>query len=304
MRLYSLIHVLTCVPLMALACSSADDTGRTASNGATGGSSGGQTSTGGGVGATGGTGAAGSGAAFGGGGSSSGGSSSGGARNVGGMAGASGGAAGAVAAGGSAGGTGGGGSGGVSGVPANCQSSPLCHTLPGLVHKPAPGNDVQRLQFTPPAGSYSEIRLKLDVFVAKWAPQGSLHNVFWLAHNAKNFDLYGYLNFIKDGYVHFRHGLGQKQPDKVKIVVPANLPTAATYNIAYRYSVSPPEIDVDIHRAGKLVKHIDSTPNVAAIQFMAGQKLTIDLGFEQDANPNEPASYDWEYRDLAMWLVK
>ena len=49
--------------------------------------------------------------------------------------------------------------------------------------------------------------------------------------------------------------------------------------------------------------HSDHTPNIAAIVFTSNQTLDIDLGFTGTDNPQEPATYGWEYRDLSIDLV-
>lgn len=192
----------------------------------------------------------------------------------------------------------------------SCPSGAVCFEEPGLFHEPTEGNEVRRLTTTPPDGSYGSMELELDVYHGGWStdPDAVRHNIFWLAHNARNFDLYGYVNFEKPGTLHLVHGMGMVHGDKPKLREPADLAEYETYHVRYLYDASGSLIDLVVTRAGAEVGRITTEPNIDVIVFNPGDFIAIDFGFAVDPdtglplNPAEPPTYGWRYMNLKLTL--
>jgi len=184
-----------------------------------------------------------------------------------------------------------------------CPDGAVCFSMPGLVHAPTVGDEVRRVSLHPPAGDYGAIHVELDVYHGGWAPdpEAVRHNIFWLAHDKRNRDMYGYVNFVKPHTVLLRHGIDQAQGDKAKLTDNAPLPADRVYSFAYDYDVAAAEILLRVTSGGELVSEIADAPNTDTIHFGSSQTLDFDLGFPGDENVQEPATYGWEYRDL--WVV-
>jgi len=185
-----------------------------------------------------------------------------------------------------------------------CPTGAVCFEVPGLVHEPTPGDEVKRTSFDVPVGDYTKIELELDVVMGPWAadPAAVRHNIFWLAHDKKNVDLYGYVNFVRPNVVLVRHGIGQAQGDKAKLQEKATLTPGTTYHFHYVYDVGSPLIDSTITAEGAPVSHLTDVPNVSTITFTNGQTIDIDMGFP-GTTLEEPATYGWKYENLWLMLI-
>jgi hypothetical protein len=192
----------------------------------------------------------------------------------------------------------------------SCPSGAVCFEEPGLFHEPTEGSEVRRLTYTPPDGTYGSMELELDVFHGGWSvdPDAIRHNIFWLAHNARNFDLYGYVNFEKPSTLHLVHGMGMVHVDKPKLRGSADLAPDALYHVHYLYDAAGSLIDLTVTRAGTEVGRITTEPNIDVIVLNAGDFLAIDFGFGIDPdtglpiNPAEPPTYGWRYMNLKLTL--
>jgi hypothetical protein len=187
----------------------------------------------------------------------------------------------------------------------DCPPGAACFEIPGVFHAPTPDHQVERRQFEPPAGTYSAIHLEMDVYHGGWAEAAEAirHNVFWLAHNARNFDLYGYVNFEKPRTLHLVHGVGMVHGDKPKLRTRADLAPIETYHVDYDYDTGAASIDLLVTRGGTDIGHITDTPNITEIVFGTGDRITLDFGFEEGLNPAEPPTYGWEYSSLILHIL-
>jgi hypothetical protein len=187
----------------------------------------------------------------------------------------------------------------------DCPPGAACFEVPGLFHAPTPEHQVERIEFTPPAGTYSAIHLEMDVYHGGWdaSAEAVRHNIFWLAHNARNFDLYGYVNFEKTNRLHLVHGVGMVHGDKPKLRVAADLAPFEDYHIDYDYDPGSANLDLLVTRSGADIGHITDTPNITEIVFASGDRITLDFGFAEGVNPAEPPTYGWEYSNLVLHIL-
>jgi len=185
-----------------------------------------------------------------------------------------------------------------------CPAGATCYEDNGLVHAPTPAYPVHRLTYTPPAGTYTRFRLEMDVYHGGWSASGGLrHNLFWLARDARNFDLIGYANFEMPSTVHLVHGYGMVHGDKTKLRTNASLPEYETYHLSYTYDPGGQTLSFTVTRGGNVVSSQTDTPNVTSISWNGSVTIDIDFGFVEGLNPTEPATYGWEYRNVCLQMI-
>lgn len=190
-------------------------------------------------------------------------------------------------------------------TPYPCPPNAHCYEENGLVHAPTPANQVHRLSYVPPAGTYTRFRLEMDVYHGGWAtdPAAIRHNLFWLARDERNFDMIGYGNFEKPSTVHMVHGFGMVHGDKPKLRTNASLPEYDTYHISYIYDPGNQVVSMTVTRQGNPVATLSDVPNVTSIQFSNNMTIDVDFGFEEGLNDAEPPTYGWEYRDVCLQVI-
>jgi hypothetical protein len=191
------------------------------------------------------------------------------------------------------------------GVTPGCSpSAALCQQENGDFHAPTTSNRVRRIIYSPEAGSYRSMRVRMKVFHGGWKePSAGLHNVFWVARD-RNFNMFGYPNFKGPGAntLFFRHGVGIVAPQKPKVEVPFAAQPGATYTFDYLYNPAGGTLDLKVfNSAGSLVAQLGDRPNVNRLTFANGEKLVLDFGFTGN-NPNEPSTIGWRYSDLIVEL--
>lgn len=187
-----------------------------------------------------------------------------------------------------------------------CPPTAACFEVKGVVHQPTPAFAVKRVIFTPVPGTYTKIRMTMDVFVSGfWADNpAALHMLFWLVKD-KNINMFGYGTFRgpSTDQAILRHGIGLTHPQKIKVVEPFTAVPGKTYHLDYLYDTATATVELAISDNGVVVQRLTSSPNVGSFTFKAGEKIVIDLGFP-GTNPDEAPTFGWVYRDLHLELSK
>lgn len=190
------------------------------------------------------------------------------------------------------------------GGPTECAATAICFEEPGVVHVPTSTNRVKRVSVVPPFGTYQRLRVVLTVINGGWSSNSDgTHSIFWLARD-RNRDLFGYVNVRGPGRnnIFIRHGIGQPQGAKPKIEANWAMQTGVAYRFEYIYDTAQRFIELTVRDPdGNVVLTMAGAPDVNNIRFVQGQDSAfhIDFGFS-GANPNEPPTFGWTYRDLLM----
>lgn len=182
----------------------------------------------------------------------------------------------------------------------------LCYSKPGTFFTPRPGNDYRRETWNVPAGNYTKLRMRVDIVHGGWTPPSSgLHLAFWLARDGRHRDLYGFAGFKGPGSntLLFRHGIDLVAGAKPKFTRNFQAMPGQTYKIDFVYNTSPRTLSMKLMDANNNVIHeIVDRPNVNTINLGQGEPITADFSNVLGANPSEPPSYGWQYRNLVMEL--
>lgn len=188
-----------------------------------------------------------------------------------------------------------------------CPAGAACFDVQGVVHAPtSAANAVRRVTFTPVPGTYSKIRMTMDVAVGNFSAANptALHMLFWLVKD-RNFNMFGFagLRGPDASQVVLRHGIGLTHVQKPRIVQPFAAQPGRTYRLDYTYDPKTSLLELVISEGGAVVQRLTGTPNVSSFTFNPGENIIIDMGFP-GTNPDEPASFGWVYRDLHVELSK
>jgi hypothetical protein len=186
-----------------------------------------------------------------------------------------------------------------------CPVTAACFDAKGLVHSPTAAFPVKRLVFSPAPGTYSKLRLVMDVTVGPWSDNpAALHMMFWLVKD-KNFNMFGYLALRgpDTSQALLRHGIGLTHANKLKIVEPFVPVQGKTYRFDYTYDTATQKVDLAIFDGSQLVEQLTGAPNVGSFAFSATEKIVIDMGFPGTA-PDERPTFGWDYRDVHVELSK
>lgn len=191
--------------------------------------------------------------------------------------------------------------GGASGTGCVGSNAAHCYFEEGLVFAPVRGDNQKRLKFDVAAGAYSKLHLRMDVLYGGQNSRnpGGLHQIFWLAINAKNIDLLGFTS-VKDGnkQLMLRAGIGTTPAAKSKIVKGFSLIKGETYTMDYTYDAAGKDIVWNVlDSSGRLVTSLFDTPNVRNINLGSAGYIACDLSMSGE-NPAEPPSHGWKYLDV------
>lgn len=197
----------------------------------------------------------------------------------------------------------------VPGAEPECPLNATCFTSKGVVHRPTSPAPVGRLSYAAPAGTFTRLRLQLDVTVGLWYsgdPDGK-HLVYWFVIN-KNQDMPGMLYFRgPDAYTAMaRHGIGLKHASKIKIVKPFQAIPGRTYRVVNDYDMGKGNYTVTITdlATGELKQTLEGTPNVTKVTLKTGDRFLLDMGFPEGAIPDEVPSFGWTYSDVVVEVYK
>lgn len=193
-------------------------------------------------------------------------------------------------------------------APGECPQNAFCFSKSGTFFAPTVRDDYRRENFSVPAGSYSSLHLSVEVVNGGWAePTSGLNLMFWLARNGRHFNLYGFAGFKgpSRNTVLFRHGIGIVAGDKPKFESNFVSQIGQTYIFDYTYNPAEGFLDLQIlDKSGKVLWRATDKPNVKSIDIPAGEVITADFSNRLGANPAEPPSYGWQYKNLQFEIYK
>jgi hypothetical protein len=178
-----------------------------------------------------------------------------------------------------------------------------CFDASGVVHQPTPANPVGRVTFTIPAATYKRFKMSLDITVGPWYSRdpSAKHLIYWFVID-KNFDMPGMLFFRgPSSYTALvRHGIGLTHPQKGKIEKSFQATPGRTYHVENDYDMGNRIYKVTItdKATGEVKVILPDVPNVPQFTTKAGQRFLIDMGFKENAVPDEVPSYNWVYQNI------
>lgn len=197
----------------------------------------------------------------------------------------------------------------VPGAEPECPANATCFTAKGVVHRPTTATPVGRLAFPAPAGTFTRLRLTLDVTVGLWYhqdPDGK-HLIYWFVIN-RNQEMPGMLYFRgPEAYTAMaRHGIGIKHGDKIKIVKPFQAIPGRTYRVVNDYDMGKGKYTVTITdlATGELKQTLEGTPNVTKVTLKSGDRFLVDMGFPEGAIADEVPTFGWTYSDVTVEAYK
>ncbi|HSS52097.1 MAG TPA: hypothetical protein VLX28_24410 [Thermoanaerobaculia bacterium] len=181
----------------------------------------------------------------------------------------------------------------------------VCFDANGVVHQPTPINPVGRLTFAIPQGTYTRFKMSLDITVGPWYapdPQGKVL-IYWFVID-KNLDMPGMLYFRGPGpggsVALVRHGIGLTHPEKGKIQKSFHAVIGHTYHCENDYDMGRGVYTVTItdKGTGQVQTVLTAAPNVHLYTSRPGQHFIIDMGFHENAVPDEVPDYNWVYQNV------
>ncbi|HSS76141.1 MAG TPA: hypothetical protein VLV54_05285 [Thermoanaerobaculia bacterium] len=181
----------------------------------------------------------------------------------------------------------------------------VCFDATGLVHQPSPANPVGRVTFAFPQAIYTRFKMSLDIKVGPWYapdPQGKAL-IYWFVID-KNLDMPGMLYFRGPGpgggVALVRHGIGLTHPQKGKIQKSFQAEVGHTYHCENDYDMGRGVYTVTItdKTTGQVKAVLTDVPNVHLYASRPGQHFIIDMGFHENAVPDEVPSYNWLYQNI------
>jgi len=187
--------------------------------------------------------------------------------------------------------------------PPCCPQGLFCQRAAGVFFTPSKAEPSKPFLLTLPAGTYSRILLTFEVKHNGWnnEPNGKRFTTFWLEHNDKFLDLYGYLIFNKPNTLILRHGFGLKPTQKPKITKRATIAAGLVYAIKYDFDAKKKTIVAEVRTPSGILATLNSKPTISSIVFKANQNLA--LAFSNGGHdPNEPPSYGWDYQNARLVL--
>ena len=196
----------------------------------------------------------------------------------------------------------------VPGETASCASGAVCFDAKGIVHQPTPGKPVGRVQFPLPAGTYTHLKLQMEVTIANWYPQdpSGKHLIYWWVVD-RNFNMPGMLFFRgPDAYTALsRHGWGLTHPQKLTIQGGFHGEIGHTYRIVDDYDMKTGRLSITVtDLADNQVKQtLNGAPNIPSVTLAPGHKFIVDMGFKEGATPDEVPSFNWVYQNLHLEAI-
>ena len=181
----------------------------------------------------------------------------------------------------------------------------VCFDANGIVHQPSPVNPVGRITFAIPQATYTRFKMSMDITVGPWYapdPAGKAL-IYWFVID-KNLDMPGMLYFRGPGpggsTALVRHGMGLTHPQKGKIVKPFQAQVGHTYHCENDYDMGRGVYTVTItdKGTGQVQAVLTDVPNVHLYASRPGQRFIIDMGFHENAVPDEVPSYNWVYQNI------
>lgn len=192
---------------------------------------------------------------------------------------------------------------GLPGAQEDCGSGAVCFDAKGIVHQPTLSNPVGRVTFAIPQATYKRFKLSMDITVGPWYSRdpGAKHLIYWFVID-KNLDMPGMLFFRgPSNYTALvRHGIGLTHPQKGKIERAFQAVPGRTYHVENDYDMGRGTYTVTItdKSTGAVQVALPDIPNVRSFTTKANQRFIIDMGFKENAVPDEVPSYNWLYQNI------
>jgi hypothetical protein len=192
---------------------------------------------------------------------------------------------------------------GAPGAQEDCGSGAVCFDAKGIVHQPTPSNPVGRMTFAIPPATYKRFKMSMDITVGPWYARepGAKHLIYWFVVD-RNIDMPGMLFFRgPSNYTALvRHGIGLTHPQKGKIEKAFQAVPGRTYHVENDYDMGRGIYTVTItdKATGVVQVVLPDIPNVRSFTTRAGQRFIIDMGFKENAVPDEVPTYNWLYQNI------
>lgn len=188
-----------------------------------------------------------------------------------------------------------------------CPAGSSCFSVAGLVHQPTRGNEYHRVTpFRPPVGTYSKIRLQMDVTHGGWSSvnPAAQHEIFWFVQN-NNKDMIGYTSLRGPGreLALLRHGFNQTHGEKSKVLEGFEAQPGTRYHYDYLYDAAGRQIVLSIQEDGVEVLRLTDTPNIRSITVAEKDLFLVDLSFPLTGNLEEAPTYGWLYENLHVEFI-
>ena len=191
-----------------------------------------------------------------------------------------------------------------------CPAGAQCFDVKGVVHQPTAGDPYKRVALAPAPGTYTKIRLTMDVLHGGWNPANprAQHELFWMVKN-RNFDMFGYATFRGPGAganphtALLRHGIGLTHPQKIKILKPFTAKPGTLYHLEYTYDAAARTLELLTYEGNQVVNRLTGSTNVSNFSFTADDRLLVDIGFD-GSNPDEQPTLGWVYSNLHVEVSK
>jgi hypothetical protein len=185
-----------------------------------------------------------------------------------------------------------------------CGTGIICFDAKGVVHKPTPAKPVKRLAFGVPVGTWSRVRMSLDVAVGPWYapdPDGK-HLIYWFVLN-RNVDMLGMLYFRgPDSYTALaRYGIHLTHPEKIKMVKGFRATPGHTYHCENDLDMAAGTITITVTDKGTgEVTELRGAANVPSLTTRQGDKFIIDMAFPEGKVPDEVPGFGWTYSNVQI----
>jgi hypothetical protein len=193
------------------------------------------------------------------------------------------------------------------GEEAACPTGATCLTSP-ILFKPTPADPVGHVIFPAPALTAHRLKLSLDVTIGDWYapdPDGK-HLIYWFVIN-RNLDMPGMLYFRgPDAYTALaRWGIGLKHPEKKKATQPFQGIPGHTYHVVNDFDMGAGVYTITITDvATQQTVTIVDVPNVAQVVLKSTDRFLVDVGFKENAVPDEVPSFGgWTYTNFRLDVI-
>ncbi len=188
--------------------------------------------------------------------------------------------------------------------PRPCGTGIICFETKGVVHEPTPAKPVKRLAYGVPVGTWSRVKMELDVTVGPWYapdPDGK-HLIYWFVLN-KNFDMLGMLYFRgPDSYTALaRYGIHLTHPEKIKMVKGFKAVPGHTYHCENDLDMAGGTLTITVTDKGTgEVTVLKDAANVPSLTTRQGDKFIIDMAFPEGKVPDEVPGFGWKYANVLI----
>jgi hypothetical protein len=184
----------------------------------------------------------------------------------------------------------------------DCSVGTVCYVFAGLVHQSTTANPDRAITLTPAPGSYSSVKVHLEVEVGPWnTPATGAHGVLYFVRN-KNRDMFAniFLRGPDKNDLTLRHGFNLTHPQKPKLEQAFPVHQGETYAFDYDYNTTAKTLTLRVSQGDQLLFEMVDRPNINRIDIGASDKILIGLS-NPGTNPTiEPASIGWKYSNLKV----